>query len=294
MNVGVVGNPSYGDLAHVLGVIARAAPELGITLFAESALISLWPADHRSPAPVPLDQAPHLDCLLTLGGDGTLLRAARLLNGAPTPVLGVNVGRVGFLTTTSVRDLPQALDALVRRAYVTEARLTLKCTIENSHATLRDEPAVLNDVVVHKGGVARVIRMRVSVDGDEVGEYSADGIIVATPTGSTAYSLSAGGPIIVPSVDALVVTAISPHTLAVRPLVVPASAVVALEPIPPWAEEVLVSFDGQVGTTIHAGERVLVRRGGQPVHLVRIGTESFFARIRRKLHWGDLSDRTRS
>ncbi len=147
--------------------------------------------------------------------------------------------------------------------------------------------------MLHKGGVARVVRFRVSVDGDEVGQYSADGIVVATPTGSTAYSLSAGGPIVVPGVDALVVAAICPHTLAVRPLVVPASVTVTIEPIPPWTDEVLVSFDGQVGTTIQPGERLVVQRSEQPVLLVRLGPEGFFARLRRKLQWGDLTDRER-
>jgi NAD+ kinase len=133
--------------------------------------------------------------------------------------------------------------------------------------------------------------MRVSVDGDEVGQYSADGIIVSTPTGSTAYSLSAGGPIVVPSMDAIVVTAICPHTLAVRPLVLPSSSVVTVEPIPPWTESVLVSFDGQVSATMEQGERLVVKRGAHPVTLVRLGPESFFARMRQKLQWGDLTDR---
>src|SRR5213079_1041146 len=157
----------------------------------------------------------------------------------------------------------------------------------------RVEPVVLNDVVVHKGGVARVIRLRVSVDGDDVGQYSADGIIVSTPTGSTAYSLSAGGPIVVPGVDAIVLTAICPHTLAVRPLVLPSSVTVSIEPIPPWTDDVLLSFDGQVGTTIQPGERLLVRRAERAVLLIRLGPEGFFARMRKKLQWGDLSDRER-
>jgi NAD+ kinase len=126
-----------------------------------------------------------------------------------------------------------------------------------------------------------------------VGPYSADGIIVATPTGSTAYSLSAGGPIVVPGVDAIVVTAICPHTLAVRPLVVPAHAQVAVEPIPPWTEDVLVSFDGQVGTTMQPGDRLVAQRADHAVLLVRLGPEGFFARMRKKLQWGDLSDRER-
>src|SRR2546425_1009065 len=215
------------------------------------------------------------------------------LTGAHTPILGVNLGRVGFLTTATSQTLDWALDALVRRAYVTESRLALAPFIEDKQGRSRAEPIVLNDAVVHKGGVARVIRLRVSVDGDEVGQYSADGIVVATPTGSTAYALSAGGPIVVPSVDAIVVAAICPHTLAVRPLVVPSNAAIAVEPIPPGTEEVLVSFDGQVGTTMSTGERLVVKRAAHPVLLVRLGPEGLFARMRKKLQWGDLSDRER-
>ncbi|HXI63941.1 MAG TPA: NAD(+)/NADH kinase [Gemmatimonadales bacterium] len=291
MNVGVVGNPSYRDLKTILAHLAQVAPRVGVSLFTEAQIGPLWPA----PAPPALERASPLDCLVTLGGDGTLLRGARTLDSAPapTPILGVNLGRVGFLTTATSQTLDWALDALVRRAYATEARLALAPFIENKEGKSRAEPVVLNDAVVHKGGVARVIRLRVSVDGDELGQYSADGIVIATPTGSTAYALSAGGPIVVPTVDAIVVAAICPHTLAVRPLVVPADAAVTVEPIPPWTEDVLVSFDGQVGTTMRAGERLVVKRAARPVLLVRLGPEGFFARMRKKLNWGDLSDRER-
>jgi NAD+ kinase len=290
MNVGVVGNANYKDLGVVLAQLATAAPKLGVTFHAEPDILKLWPPPT---APALLSESSPVDCLLTLGGDGTLLRGARLLKGAQTPILGVNLGRVGFLTTASVQSLDWALDAMVRGAYATEPRLALVSTIDRKQGGARAEPLVLNDVAVHKGGVARVVRIRVSVDGDEVGQYSADGIIVSTPTGSTAYSMSAGGPIVAPGVDAIVVTAICPHTLAVRPLVLPSSSVVAVEPIPPWTDDVLVSFDGQVGTTIPPGDRLLVRRAEKPVLLVRLGPEGFFARLRKKLQWGDLSDRER-
>jgi NAD+ kinase len=290
MNLGVVGNPSYRDLKTLLAHLTQVAPRLGFTLFTEERIRPLWPEPH----PPPLDRSPRLDCLVTLGGDGTLLRGARTLNGANTPILGVNLGRVGFLTTANSQTLDWALDALVRGSYATESRLALEPTIVDRQGKSRVEPIVLNDIVLHKGGVARVIRLRVLVNGEEVGQYSADGIIVATPTGSTAYSLSAGGPIVVPGVDAIVVTAICPHTLAVRPLVVPSVAQVVVEPIPPWTEEVLVSFDGQVGTTIQPGDRLVAQRADHPVLLVRLGPEGFFARMRKKLQWGDLSDRERT
>jgi len=292
MNVGVVGNPNYPDLGAFLATLQAKASSLGITLFSEELIQSLWPASN---VPASMDgNAASLDCLITLGGDGTLLRGARLLNGANTPILGFNLGRVGFLTTAAPDTLDWALDAIVRRAYATEPRLALQSTILGRGAKSgRVEPLVLNDVVVHKGGVARVVRLKVAVDGDEVAQYSADGIVVSTPTGSTAYSMSAGGPIVVPGVDAIVVTAICPHTLAVRPLVLPSTAVVTIQPIPPWTEEVLVSFDGQVGQPIQQGERLEVRRAERPVLLIRLGPESFFKRLRKKLQWGDLSDRTR-
>ena len=290
MNVGVVGNPSYRDLKSLLAHLAQVAPRLGVTLYTEEPIAPLWP----EPRPPLLADSPGLDCLVTLGGDGTLLRAARTLgDGAGTPILGVNLGRVGFLTTANAQTLDWALDALVRGAYATEARLALAPAIEDQEGQSRPEPVVLNDAVIHKGGVARLIPLRVSVDGDEVGQYSADGIVVATPTGSTAYSLSAGGPIVVPGVDAIVVTAICPHTIAVRPLVVPSTAHVTVEPVPPWSDDVLVSFDGQTGTIMHAGDRLVVKRAASPVRLVRLGPEGFFARMRKKLQWGDLSDRER-
>ena len=291
MNVGVVGNPSYGDLQGFLGRLTAAAPKYDFTLFTEERLAAIWPGQ----PPAVWGPGVHLDCLLTVGGDGTLLRGARLLNGAGTPILGINVGRLGFLATAPAQNLDWVLDAAARRTYTIEPRLAIVATVEDGAGARRTQPIALNDIVVHKGGVARVLRFRLSVEGEEVGAYSADGIIVATPTGSTAYSMSAGGPIVVHGVDAIVVTAICPHTLAVRPLVLPASVSILIEPIPPWEEneELLLSLDGQVSETLHPGERLVVRRAERPVMLGRLGPEGFFARLRRKLNWGDLSDRER-
>ena len=211
MNVGVVGNPICRDFPAALARSGTGAPRLANPLYSYGHIAGPW----SEPLPPAIDPAAPLDCLLTLGGDGTLLRGARLLDGAQTPILGVNFGRVGFLTTATDQTLDWSLDAIVRGAYTTEARRTLQPAIEDERGRRREEPLVLNDVVLHKGGVARVVRLRVAVDGEEVGHYSADGIIVATPTGSTAYSLSAGGPIVVPGVDAIIITAICPHTLEI-------------------------------------------------------------------------------
>jgi NAD+ kinase len=231
------------------------------------------------------------DALLTFGGDGTLLRAARLLKGREIPILGINLGRVGFLTTATRDELPSALDALVSGRYVLERRLSLHATIISDEGGVRSEQIALNDVAVHKSGVARVVRIKVSVDGEDLGPYSADGVVVASPTGSTAYSLSAGGPIVAPGVEAMIVTPVCAHTLAVRPVVVPADATICAEPLAPGADDLLVSYDGQLGTTLTEGDRVFIRRAPSCVLLVRLGSEGYFTRMRQKLNWGDLSER---
>jgi NAD+ kinase len=285
MKVGIVGNPRYGDLKSVLEHVALAAPSRGITLFSEPRLEGFW---KRA---VPSFGGVDLDALATFGGDGTLLRGARLLGARETPILGVNLGRVGFLTTATRETLDAALDALVAGRYQTERRQALRAGIRDPEGETRSTQMAMNDVAVHKGGVARVIRVNVFIQGENVGPYSADGIIVATPTGSTAYSLSAGGPIVVPGVEAMVVTPIAAHTLAVRALVVPATYRIVIEPMAGWADDLLVSFDGQTGSTLAPGESVEVCRAEHRVCLIRLGDDGFFTRMRQKLHWGDLSGR---
>ena len=288
MNIGVVGNPRYEVLRGLLEKLAAVATDRQLTVRAEQDLSEIWPGDT-----VALDEQGPLDVLLTFGGDGTLLRGARRLAGSDVPILGVNLGRVGFLTTATPETFEDAIGAFIDGRYAIEERRTLETRVCGADDGERFGHLALNDVVVHKAGVARVIHVRVTVDDEPVGQYSADGIIVATPTGSTAYSLSAGGPVVVPDVDALVITAICPHTLAVRPIVVRGNAEVGLELVPPVPEEVLVSFDGQKGAVASAHERLCVRRAASAVRLVRLGEKGFFARMHDKLQWGDLSDRER-
>jgi NAD+ kinase len=285
MRVGVVGNPRYADLRAVLRGLAREAPPRGLELYTEPSLVPLWDQ------PLPLLDQTVPEALLTFGGDGTLLRGARLLHGHEIPILGVNLGRVGFLTTTTRDGLPQALDALIQGRYVLERRLALLASIVSDTGQVRSEQQALNDVAIHKSGVARVVRVRVIVDEEELGPYSADGIVVASPTGSTAYSLSAGGPIVAPGVEAMIITPVCAHTLAVRPVVVPADATIGVEPLSPGADDLLVSYDGQLGTVLALGDRVYVRRSPAAVCLIRIGHEGYFSRMKQKLNWGDLSER---
>ena len=285
MNIGLVGNRRYRPLADLLARLDSEAPRIGVNLVVEPQLAELVAGSSGTP----LHDALHLDVILSLGGDGTLLRAARIGCQRGIPVLGINLGHLGFLAGAGPDTALDALGRLKRREFTVEERLALSVRVGD------EGPAALavNDVVVHKGGIARVIRLSVAVDGEQVGTYSADGIIVATPTGSTAYSLSCGGPIVVPGVDAITITAISPHTLAVRPLVVPASATIAirvLEPVP-RPDELLVSIDGHATEHLMAQQAVSVLKAQQAVLLAHLGEESFFNRLRRKLAWGDLSER---
>ncbi len=287
MRLGVVGNPRYARLAAILHQLAREAPARGLTLYTEPDIADIW----ERPLP-PIGEAP-LDAMLTFGGDGTLLRGARIVAPNETPILGVNLGRVGFLTTATRETFFDALDRLVGGDAAVERRQTLQAHVCSGEGEQRVEFFALNDVAVHKEGVARVVRMHVYIDGENIGPYSADGLVVASPTGSTAYSLSAGGPIIVPGVEAMVVTPICAHTLAVRPLVVPGAATVVVAPISEgeWSHEVLVSVDGQTGVPLKRDDRVEIRRGDHRVCLVRVGGSSWFTRMREKLHWGDLQER---
>lgn len=285
MKVGVVGNPRYADLRTVLQELAAHAPACGIQLLTEPSLVPLWDVA----LPMLDEEVP--DAMISCGGDGTLLRGARQLHGREIPILGINLGRVGFLTTATRDQLKTALEALTTRNYVLERRLVLSASIVSEKGAVREEHHALNDVVIHKSGVARIIRIRLTIDDDDLGPYSSDGLVVATPTGSTAYSLSAGGPIVAPGVEAMIVTPVCAHTLAVRPLVVPADATICAEPT--GHDDLLVSFDGQVSTALTPGDKVVVRRSPASVLLVRMGDEGYFTRMRQKLNWGDLSGRAR-
>jgi NAD+ kinase len=283
MRIGVVGHRGYPGLSEVLHTLLRLAPSLDMQLVFERDLYELAGSGEE------LAAADGLDAMLSLGGDGTLLRAARLLAGRPAPILGVNLGRLGFLTSCGVEDLETGLVEFAAGNFRAEARMSLEARAFDAEGVERRRWFALNDVVLHKGGFARVLRLRVEANGDAIASYSADGIVVSTPTGSTAYALSAGGPIIYPTVESILLTPISAHTLAIRPLVLPPTAEVMLA-TEDGPDELLVTVDGQVGMTFSHGERLMVKRAA-PVHIVRFTGTTFFARLRRKLGWGGLIDR---
>ncbi|MEK0430724.1 MAG: hypothetical protein RL139_528 [Gemmatimonadota bacterium] len=282
--LGVVGHRGYDGLAEVLAFLEREATAHGFSLRFEEALAPGIAPGAR------LSHPDQVDVLLALGGDGTLLRAARFLAGAPVPILGVNLGKLGFLTACSHDEFPVAFQAFARGRYAVESRLALEATTTSVAGATGVQLRALNDIVVHKGGFARVLRLRVFADDELVGAFAADGVVIATPTGSTAYSLSANGPVVVPSLDTILVTPVAPHTLALRPTILPADTVLRIE-VEDAPDEVLVTSDGQVGTSLGAGQHLEVRRSEAPVRLVQFDGHSFFTRLRRKLGWGGLAER---
>lgn len=284
MRIGVIGHKGYEELPEMLRMLHRAAPTLNVDLRFEAPLHQLAKVGER------LDGLHDIDALITLGGDGTLLRGARLLAGRTVPILGVNLGRLGFLTTCGAEHAELALKLLATGDYIAEDRMSLAARAVDQRGNNRQEWLALNDFVLHKGGFARVVRLSVAIDGESIGIYAADGVIISTPTGSTAYSLSAGGPVVVPTVESIVITPVSAHMLAVRPLVVAPDAEIVVETIQN-PEELIVTVDGQVGTNLQSGEKLVVRRAPNPVRIVRFADTSFFERLRVKLGWGGLPER---
>lgn len=284
MRVGVIGHRGYVGLRSALRTLLDIAPSLGLTLALEDELGELVEHGDRLTTPE------SIEALFTLGGDGTLLRGARFLGPHAVPILGINMGRLGFLTACSGHEFETGVRRFAAGDFIPEARMALTALALDAQGQQRGKWLSLNDVVLHKDGFARVVKFVVEIEGETVGAYTADGIIVSTPTGSTGYSLSAGGPVVVPTLDSIVVTPVSPHTLAMRPLVLPPQVEVRLraEDSP---EDVLVTVDGQVGTRFTTGESLLVRRASHPVLLVRFPGNTFFSRLRRKLGWGGLTER---
>ena len=284
IRLGVVGHRGYEGLPGVLATLRRLAPTLGFTLSFEEALRDLAGGGAAAIRP------DEVDAILTLGGDGTLLRAARILDESPAPILGINLGRLGFLTCCPADGMEVALQRFAAGEHVVEARMTLDARVRDLLGVERARWRALNDVVLHKGGFARVVTMRVQADGETVARYAADGIVLATPTGSTAYNLSAGGPVVFPTLETILVTAVSAHTLAIRPLVLPSTSEVIVQ-AEDGPDELLVTVDGQVGGTFAIGESLGVQRSPWPVRIVRFPEGSFFATMREKLHWGGLMER---
>lgn len=267
---------------EALALAARMAGwllERGKAVFCEEA----FPVDGAQP--VPSSELPHkAGVLVVLGGDGTLLHAARLCAGVEVPILGINMGTLGFMTEVPREDAFAALERVVAGDFAVERRTKLAVRVEREGRTIL-AGEVLNDCVINKNALARIADIEASVDGARLTTFKADGIIVATPTGSSAYSLAAGGPLVQPSVKAMLVVPICPHTLTQRPVVLPEESEVEL--VLHTDGEMFVTLDGQSGRDLARGDRVIVRRATTSTLLVRHDPSGYFAVLRDKLLWGE-------
>ena len=224
-----------------------------------------------------------VDLIISLGGDGTLLRAARLAAVEDIPVFGVNLGGLGFLTQIGINDLEKSLEKLYQGRYFLDERMMLNCTVKRREEEIGKFTA-LNDVVIGKGAFARIICLATYINNDYVITYSADGLVVSTSTGSTAYSLSAGGPILNPNINSIILTPICPHTLSARPLIIGENDQVKIK-LESSEEKVMVTIDGQEGFVLKPKDEVMIKRSEHKARLITFKEKSFYAILREKLRW---------
>ena len=281
-NIGIVAKPRISAAKTVLEELYAYLTQQDKTVVMDqdtAALLGRTSAHQKSKIPSLVDM------MIVLGGDGTLLSVARLIEGKEVPILGVNLGDLGFLTEVTLEELFPTLEKVFKKDFITDDRLMLKAHIHRQGERVA-QSVVLNDVVVSKGTLARMIKLQIHIDGQFVTSLRGDGLIIASPTGSTAYSLSAGGPIVNPSVNAMVLTPISPHTLTNRPVVIPNNAHVEVT-LKTGEEGTNVTFDGQVGFSLRQNDVVKVWTIDSKIKLIRSPDRNYYEVLRQKLKWGE-------
>lgn len=277
--LGLVANIHKAEIRETLELVVSTVPE-GVELVAMEETARFMPGKSAEV----VENFSSCDAVLALGGDGTLLTAARHVENDEVPLLGIKVSSLGFLTED---DPEKALRGLLSGAYVIQERMRLEVALAKDGVE-REKYSALNDVVVHVQGVSRVIHLRTTIDGAFLGEYLSDGVIVSTPTGSTAYSLAAGGPIINPeNVEAFIINPLYPHSLSVRPLVVSAGETFSVELVE-GSQETLLTIDGQQVCEVRKGDTIIFRRSPRVTKLIVNENYNFYDLVRRKLRWGGV------
>lgn len=286
--VGILAKRHLSAATTHLAEIGEWLQARGITPVYETATAALMPSADNRAVMEKSAIASQVDMVLVLGGDGTLLGMADCIGeaGSGTPILGVNFGSLGFLTEVTLPELYRSLEAALGGRARMEDRLMLRATTTRN-GSLFAQAIALNDAVITKTARSRMIDLSVYVGDEFVTRVKADGLIIATPTGSTAYNLAAGGPIVQPTVDALLLTPIAPHTLTNRPVVIPSTSPVRVHPNMEERDEVFLTFDGQQGFQLQNGDEVTVRRADKPLRLIKASTRSYFEVLRTKLKWGE-------
>ncbi len=266
--IGIFANREKSSAARVLADLPRQAQKLGLKI-----------VDLEQSVP----EGTVTDMLFVFGGDGTMLKAVRMLKGRDIPVLGVNLGSLGFLTSVSEDDIERALQCAADGDYAVSIRALADCVVVRDGKKMSAYRA-LNDIVVTRGSSTRIITLDIMMDDAEIMSCRGDGIIVSTPTGSTGHSLSAGGPILHPSSQVFVISLICPHTLSARPLVVPDNKIITAISARS-SGDMLLSVDGQTGELLSAGDRILICRSKSNARFVHLPGYEFFSVLRQKLHW---------
>jgi NAD+ kinase len=281
--IGIISRPRRSNLAVVVPPLLKWLEAHGIQTLLDEETASCLPNGSKGENRTRVADASQL--LLVLGGDGTMLAAARLAAPRGIPILPINMGSLGFLTSFTLQELHPALDDTLEGRFSLSERVMIRAELHRAGKVI-DDQQVLNEVVINKGALARMIEVELSIDADFVCRYRADGLIVASPTGSTAYSLSAGGPIVHPAVESFVITPICPHTLSDRPLVVRDTSSVDMR-LSGDTESVFLTLDGQRGIPLQPTDLVRVSRAKQLLKLIQPPKKSYFEILRNKLKWGE-------
>jgi NAD+ kinase len=281
--IGIISRPRRANLAEVVPGLLDWLRKSGVNVVYDAETASCLKGD--SVGNTRHQIAEQADLFLVLGGDGTLLAASREASAKGIPILPINMGSLGFLTNFTVEELYPALEATLFGRYSIEERVLLLVERINRDQILTHQ-RVLNDAVVHKGTLARMIELELHIDGGFVCRYRADGLIVATPTGSTAYSMSAGGPIVHPAVESILITPICPHTLSDRPVVVPDTAKIELR-LCESSDSIFLTLDGQTGSPTQIGDRIRITRAPERLKLIHSPNKTYFEILRNKLKWGE-------
>lgn len=278
--IGVIVNTKRLREESTLAELRRLAEAHDLQLYAENErMAGLLGAEY-----LPVESfAGKVDIALAMGGDGTVLYTARALHGSAIPIMGINLGSLGFLTSVGDGDMGPALDAITEGTCRTSERNVAECCIYTDGKERGRDPA-LNDIVLGWGASSRIVTLKLSIDGEQVGSFMCDGMMVSTPTGSTGHALSSGGPILHPGVAGFGINVICAHTLSSRPLVVPDSGLIEIEVVHA-AKELILSIDGQDEYKIEQGARIAVRKSEHPVQFLQLPGFSYFSVLAQKLHW---------
>jgi NAD+ kinase len=281
--VGIISKPRKAEVGELVPPLLAWLRERGIDVLMDKETGALLAGGEKG---VPRNEMPEqVDLLIVFGGDGTLLATARTLSRKNVPILAVNLGGLGFLTVITREELYPTLEAVLAGNYQCDRRVRIEAEIIRADEVIASYLA-LNDIVLNKGAIARILDFDVRADGEFISTFKSDGLIVSTPTGSTAYSLAAGGPILTPSVRALIITPICAHTLTNRPLVLPDTVTIEVL-VKSQRESVYVTVDGQVGVAARSEDVVRIRKAASDVEIVQPHGRNYFEILRQKLKWGE-------